>query len=324
MADEHHATDYHAPVLVNEVLDWLNTADKTRFVDGTAGGGGHSEAILEATAPQGRLLAIDRDPRAVEEVKDRLSEYDQRLTVVCGNYSQTPQLLRQQRWEKVDGWLVDAGVSSHQLDDAQRGFSFRNPGPLDMRMGPDAESAADFLDRVDRDEFARVLREYGEVDRARSLASNILDARRDGRLETTTDLADLVEELRGQPEWKKPSIHPATLVFQAIRIAVNRELDHLEKAVESIPRVVAVGGRAVFISFHSLEDRIVKHGFRRMADPCVCPPDLPRCGCAAEPFGRVLTTRPVRPSEKEIEENPRSRSARLRVFEVTAEGRWPN
>lgn len=311
-------------MLVDEVLEWLDVTDGRRYVDGTAGGGGHTEAILDASQPGGQVVAIDRDPEAVAEVRARLARFGERLTVVRANYSETPRVLADLEWPPVDGWLIDAGVSSHQLDEPQRGFSFRAPGPLDMRMGPDAESVAGFLDGTDVDELADVLHDYGEVSGSRRLADAILRARRDGRLETTTDLADLVEQRRGQPEWKQSSIHPATLVFQALRIAVNRELEHLKRAVEAIPNVVAAGGRAVFISFHSLEDRIVKHEFRRLADPCVCPPDFPLCGCGAESFGRVLTKSPVTPGCDERDENPRSRSAKLRVFEVTARGRWPD
>lgn len=324
MSQQRDTKTYHTPVLVEEVLEWLAVGASGRFVDGTAGGGGHTEAILEASAPDGQVLAVDRDPEAVEQIAGRLEHYQSRLQVVRANYSQTPQLLERIGWEPVDGWLIDAGVSSHQLETPERGFSFSRRGPLDMRMGPDALSVAEFLDDIDTGRLAEVLREYGELSDSRRLASAIMEAHRAGELETTTDLAELAEQLRGGPEWKTPSIHPATLVFQALRIAVNRELEHLRGAVEAIPEVVAEGGRAVFISFHSLEDRIVKHGFRRLADPCVCPPDFPRCGCAAEPFGTVLTKRPVTAGEAEIEENPRARSAKLRAFAVTGEGRWPD
>lgn len=325
MSDDSYATTYHAPVLVDEVLRWLDVTDGGLYVDGTAGGGGHSEAILEASSPDGQLVAIDRDPEAVDETRNRLERFGDRVTVVEANFSDTPGVLRRLGRSGVDGWLIDAGVSSRQFDEPSRGFSFREAGPLDMRMGPEAMTVAELLDDVDVDELARILREYGEVDRSRRLASAILDARGDGRLETTKQLAELVDERRGTPDWMRDSIHPATLVFQALRIAVNRELEHLEMAVESIPEVVDGGGRAVFISFHSLEDRIVKHGLRRLADPCVCPPDFPRCGCHARPFGEVLTRGPVTASESEIESNPRARSAKLRAFELFDDGgRWPD
>lgn len=316
LSNERYATSYHTPVMVGEVLDWLAVEPGKRFVDGTAGGGGHTEAILEASAPDGGVLAIDRDPEAVQQVRGRLEEYGDRLIVRQANYGDADRVLDQVGWQPVDGWLVDAGVSSHQLDEAERGFSLRRDGPLDMRMGPDARKVADFLDEVGVDELAKVLRDYGEVKRSRRLARAIVDARRSGDLETTRELAKVVEEHSGKRRSGRSSIHPATLVFQALRIAVNRELEHLEAAVEMVPQVVRGGGRAVFISFHSLEDRIVKHGFRFLADPCVCPPDFPRCGCGATPFGEVLTSRPVRPAEEECEVNARARSAKLRAFRV--------
>ncbi len=302
--------------MLGEVLEWLDVKPGKHFVDGTAGGGGHTAAILEASSPDGRVLAIDRDPQAVRQVEKRLEAYGDRLVVRQANYGETNRVLEELGWESVDGWLVDAGVSSHQLDEAGRGFSLQKEGPLDMRMGPDARRVADFLDEVEVEELARILRDYGEIKRSWSLANAIVEARRAGDLETTRDLARLVESRSRQRRSKGPTIHPATLVFQALRIAVNRELEHLESAVEMIPEVVKAGGRAVFISFHSLEDRIVKHGFRRLADPCVCPPDLPRCGCGQMPYGEVLTRRPVRPSQAECETNRRARSARLRAFRV--------
>ena len=322
MSDEEYATTYHTPVLVEEVLEYLAVESGRCYVDATAGGGGHTEALLAASEPDGEVIAVDRDPEAVEQVRDRLGG-DDRLTVERANYSELPEVLRRLGNPPVDGLLIDAGVSSHQLDEARRGFSLRREGPLDMRMGPEAPTVAEYLDDVDVDELAGVLGDFGEISGSHRLARVLLEARAEGELETTTDLADLVEDRRGTPPWKKSSIHPATLVFQALRIAVNRELEHLADAVELIPEVVAGGGRAVIISFHSLEDRIVKHGFRRLAEPCVCPPDLPRCGCGAESFGEVLTKGPVMASDDEVESNPRSRSAKLRAFRLFEDGGRP-
>ena len=320
MSEENYSSEYHAPVLVEEVLHWLDADDAKFFVDGTAGGGGHTQAILEASAPDGRVLALDRDPRAVTEVSERLGDADGRLTLVEANYGDTAQVLRELDLPRADGWLIDAGVSSHQFDEPDRGFSFRFEGPLDMRMGPEAMTVAEFLDNTDIEEFAKVLRDFGEMSGSWRLARVILEARERGEMETTKDLAELVKERRQKPPWAGgSSIHPATLVFQALRIAVNRELDHLKAAVESIPDVVAAGGRAVFISFHSLEDRIVKHGFRNLADPCVCPPDFPVCGCGNVPLGEVLTRKPVMASDEESQKNPRARSAKLRAFRVFSE-----
>lgn len=314
--DESYASSYHVPVLVREVLEWLEVADGKSFVDGTAGGGGHTEAILEASGPDGRVLAIDRDPDAVQQVKRGLGDFGERLTVRRANYAATRRVLNEERWEKVDGWLVDAGVSSHQLEQRDRGFSFQYDGPLDMRMGPEAQTVGELLDAAEVDELADVLRTYGEVKGSRRLAEAIVDARRQGTLETTRDLAELVENKRGKGPRRPGGIHPATLVFQALRIAVNRELEHLQRAVEQIPSVVQSGGRAVFISFHSLEDRIVKHGFRNLANSCVCPPDLPVCGCDAVSEGEVLTRGPVEASSEECRKNRRARSAKLRAFRV--------
>ena len=316
---DRYATAYHAPVLVEEVLRWLDVTGGGVYLDGTAGGGGHTQAILEASEPDGRVLAMDRDPRAVEEVRNRLQDqYPERLVVVEANYGDAPRVLKELGWAPVDGWLIDAGVSSHQLDEAQRGFSFQSEGPLDMRMGPDAMPVAQYLDQVEQEELAEVLKEFGEIRGSWGMAKAILEAREDGVLETTKDLSDLI--VRRSPPRHHPrakSIHPATLVFQALRIAVNRELTHLKEAVAAIPQVVAGGGRAVFISFHSLEDRIIKHGFRHLADPCRCPPDLPRCGCGAVSAGAVLTRKPVTASDEEAQKNPRARSAKLRAFQVS-------
>ena len=314
LSANHYATDYHAPVLVEEVLEQLGVRQGARIVDGTAGGGGHSQAILDASGPDGQLLAIDRDPEAVQEVRERLHEYGDRVTVIQGNYSKVPRILDELGWEPVDGWLVDAGVSSHQLDDPERGFSFREGGPLDMRMGPDTRSLAELFEEIDATELARIFYEYGEVRGSRPLARWIYELWEQGKLQDTADLAAAVQARR--PRRHDQSIHPATLVFQALRIAVNRELEHLEEAVEAIPRVVRPGGRAVFISFHSLEDRIIKHGFRRLEDPCTCPPDFPVCGCGAISKGKVITKRPLVASQEELQRNPRARSAKLRAFAV--------
>ncbi len=311
-----YATGYHAPVMVDEVLDYLQVRDGGRYVDGTAGGGGHTAAILDASAPGGRVLSIDRDPEAIEQVRERLGDAGGRLELVQGNYGNLLDICRDRGFVGADGLLVDAGVSSHQLDEAERGFSFSQAGPLDMRMGPDAPSLAEYLESIDRDELTRVLRTYGEVSSAHRISRAIIEALEADELETTVDLANVVENTVGRYSGGRSKIHPATLVFQGLRIAINRELESLERAVEAVPDLVAPGGRAVFISFHSLEDRIVKHGFRGLENDCVCPPDLPICGCDAVAKVRVLTSRPIRPSDEEVERNPRSRSARLRAVEV--------
>lgn len=313
-----YATAYHAPVLVAEVLDALAVKPGGTWLDGTLGGGGHTEAILDATAPDGRVVSIDRDPEAVAVATERLATYGARWTPVLGNYADAREHLDVLGIDRVDGWLVDAGVSSHQLDDADRGFSFRNAGPIDMRMGQDAPTAAEWLETVDADELGQVIADYGEMKGSFRVARAIVEARDAGKLQTTRDLATVVED--SAPRGRKTDIHPATLVFQAIRIAVNDELGGLRRAVAAIPDVVRPGGRAVFISFHSLEDRIVKHGFRELEADCVCPPGLPRCACDAEQRIESVTRRPVTASKKEEERNPRARSAKLRAATVLEVG----
>ncbi|WP_230469935.1 16S rRNA (cytosine(1402)-N(4))-methyltransferase RsmH [Lujinxingia vulgaris] len=313
MSSNLYASEYHAPIMVEEVLHWLNVMPGGLYVDGTAGGGGHSAAILDRSAPDGRLIAIDRDPEALSAVRERLAEEaGSRLTLVNANYAQAAEILAE-RGALADGWLVDAGVSSHQLDEPSRGFSFQQPGPLDMRMGPDVPTLAEYLETTSREELARVIKVYGEVRGSWGVAGAILGAFSRGELKTTTDLADVVASKQRGGSRK---IHPATLVFQALRIAVNRELEHLEAAVRQIPDVVKPGGRAVFVSFHSLEDRIVKHTFRELADPCTCPRDFPRCACGKEPLVEVLTRQSVVAGDEEVQTNPRARSARLRAIEV--------
>jgi len=304
------STGYHTPVLVEEVVERLAVDGGGRFVDGTVGGGGHTEAILEAGGSSVRVLAIDRDPNAIEAAHTRLHHVRDQVDVVQGNYSRAVEICEERGFGPVDGFLVDAGVSSRQIDNPDRGFSLRREGPLDMRMGPDAERVDRFLDRATAAQVAEVLREYGDLRETERFAREMLGARRAGQLETTSDLVDVVDE--GSIRARRGT-DPAHLVFQALRIAVNDELDHLRRAVERVPELVCSGGHAVFISFHSLEDRIVKHGFRSLAESCVCPPDLPVCGCEAEAEVEILTSSPIRPTDAEQTENPRARSARLRA-----------
>lgn len=310
-----YASEWHEPVLVDEVLEYLDVQPGRRYVDGTLGGGGHTQAILDASAPDGRVLSIDRDPTAIEFARERLASYGERVAFVLGNYADVVRHTK--GYAPVDGFLVDAGVSSEQLDDASRGFSFRRAGPLDMRMGPDAQTLEEYLDVVDERELARVLKEFGEIRSARRISSAILEAWGEGRLERTTDLARTVEESVGigAGTGRRTTIHPATLVFQALRIAINGELDGLQRAVDAIPEVVRSGGRAVFISFHSLEDRIVKRGFRDLATDDL-PPGVPVRADQTTTIAKVLTGRPITASEEELEGNPRARSAKLRAIEV--------
>jgi len=302
----------HTTVMPREVVEHLLT-DATRVVvDGTLGGGGHSEALLQAAAARGQALlviGVDRDPEALAAARARLADFGAAFEAVEGNFGDLLGVLERLGRGPVDALVVDAGVSSHQLDTASRGFAFSKDGPLDMRMGADGPTAAERLDDWSEAELADVLHHYGEVRGSRRLAAKIKAARAEGRLERTSQLASLC----GRPS-PRDRIHPATTVFQAIRIAVNDELGALERLIGAIDAVLAPGGRGAIISFHSLEDRIVKHGLRALARGCICPPGLVVCACGHVPTLRVKGSA-LRPTAEEIEQNPRSRSARLRVCE---------
>ena len=305
-----YAVDYHTPIMVQEVLHWLSPQPGGVFLDATLGGGGHTHALLDA-APDVRVHAIDRDPDAIAQAQARLKDYGERFTSHQCNYSQALEVV-ERIGHKVDGVLLDAGVSSHQLNDPARGFSFMREGPLDMRMGQQGPSALEVLQGIDHPSLSRTLRQYGELQRPTQVATALLDAVGRGELETTTDLRALVERVLGS-SYKHKSVHPATLVFQALRIHVNDELSHLSAFIESLPQMVRPGGHVVVLSFHSLEDRIVKQGFRSLADGCVCPPRMPVCGCGAVEQLKILTKKPIRPTLAEVEQNPRARSTMLRA-----------
>jgi len=300
----------HQSVLFNEVVEFLRPArDDGTLVDATVGLGGHAEGLLERY-PSARLLGIDRDPAALERSRERLRRFGDRVALVQGRHEQLIEILRQSGIDAASGVLADLGVSSMQLDDASRGFSFRFDAPLDMRMGPDSVSAADVVNTSSEEELARILRDYGEEPMARRIARAIAEAR---PLETTTQLAGVVRSVKRA---KKPhDIDPATLTFQAIRIAANEELVGLERFVDDAVSMLEPGARIAVIAFHSLEDRIVKRTLRRLEGECTCPPGLPVCACGAKQVVTVLTHRPVTASAEEIDRNPRSRSAKLRVAE---------
>ena len=302
----------HEPVLLEPVLEFLepNRRDGV-LVDATVGLGGHAEALLERH-PDVRLVAIDRDPEALERSRERLSRFHDRVTLVRGRHESLIDILKQSGVATVSGLLADLGVSSMQLDDASRGFSFRFDGPLDMRMGSEGTSAADLVNGLDEYELFRIIRDWGEEPMARRIARAIVDARAEGRIETTARLAEII---RGVKKPKFKDIDPSTLTFQALRIATNEELTGLDRFVDDAVSVLEPGARAAIISFHSLEDRIVKRAFRRLEGECTCPPNMPVCGCGAKQSVEVLTGRPVTASEEEMQRNPRSRSAKLRVAE---------
>ncbi len=310
----------HEPVLLAEVLHYLAPAPGGRYIDATFGGGGHARAILEASAPGGRLLAIDADPAAVARAEALAARYPGRLVPCHGNFRDLARLARRHGFDPADGILFDLGLSSDQLADPARGFSFQQPGPLDMRFDPtQGQSAAVIVNTWSEDELAELFWRFGEEPRARAIARAIVAERAREPIETTTQLAQLVERVVGR---RRERIHPATRVFQALRIAVNRELEVLEPALEQAVELLRPGGRLVVIAFHSLEDRIVKQFFRREAAQCICPPGTPVCVCGHVPRLRVLTPRAVRPSAEEVARNPRSRSARLRAAErVEEDGR---
>lgn len=296
------ASSIHVSVLLDETVNAVEPRSGGFYIDATCGLGGHTEALLEACAPDGQVLSVDRDPRALEFARKRLERFGSRCRLVQANFSELGDITSQ----PVDGLIADLGVSSLQLDDLDRGFSFRADVPLDMRMGDTGKTAFDLLEEVDEGDLTQILKEYGELQRPRKVARAILRARDENKLSTTQDLVRAVEGVIP----KKPGLHPATLVFQAIRIAVNRELDELDILLKQLPALVVEGGKVAIISFHSLEDRRVKQFFR---GPPVSPElrNLP-IPPPKNPF-QPLVRRPITPSEEELSRNPRSRSAKLRI-----------
>lgn len=299
----------HVPVLYDEALAWLQPHPGGWYIDATLGAGGHAEGILLASHPDGRLLGMDADPDALQHASKVLEPFGDRAMLQVANFRQLAGVAGALGIREVDGILMDLGLSSRQLDDAERGFSFAQDGPLDMRMdrrqGP---SAADLVNTLSEAELSDILWQYGEERHARRIAAAIAAER---PLATTGQLADLVARTVGRRE----KIHPATRTFQALRIAINDELDALRQALPQARDLLRPGGRLAVIAFHSLEDRLVKQFYRQEAKDCVCPPELPVCVCQHRATLRVLTPKPVRPSAGETARNPRSRSARLRVAE---------
>lgn len=305
---------HHISVLLNECIDNLNITPDGIYVDGTMGGGGHSLEIAKRLTT-GRLICIDQDPNAHEAAGKRLAEYKDRITFVRDNFGNIANILDSLGIEKIDGMLLDIGVSSHQLDEAERGFSYQQDAPLDMRMNPDRPfSAYDVVNDYDEDELDRVIFTYGEEHWARRIAQFIVKERENKPIETTGELVDIIKKAVPKGA-RKDGPHPAKRTFQAIRIEVNGELEVLQRAIDDVAARLAVGGRLCIITFHSLEDRIVKEAFRKQENPCICPPQFPVCVCGKKPLGRVITRKPILPSKEELEENPRSRSAKLRVLE---------
>ena len=305
---------HHVPIMVEDVLRLLEPARGGIFVDGTLGGGGHAEAVLSALPESGRLYGIDRDDDALRAASERLSRFGDRFTAIKGNFFDMKDLLRAHGVEKADGILLDLGVSSYQLDAAERGFSYKAEAPLDMRMDQTAPlTARDVVNSWSEEALRRIFYEYGEEKFSQKIARRIVEEREKRPIETTTELAALIKgaipaKFRNEPQ------HPARRCFQAIRIAVNGELDGLSDAIQSAHDLLNPDGRLVVLTFHSLEDRIVKNAFRAFENPCTCPKSAPVCVCGRKPSATVLTRHPVVASEQEQQENSRATSAKLRAI----------
>lgn len=306
---------HHTPVLLQEVLTLLQPSRGGVFVDGTLGGGGHAEAVLRQLPPSGKLIGIDRDTEALAAASARLADYGERFTALHGNFFEMQTLLAEIGIAQVDGILLDLGVSSYQLDTPERGFSYHNDAPLDMRMDKGAAlTARDVVNTYSEEALTRILFAYGEERFAKRIAERIVNIRKENPIESTAQLADLVKsaipgKFRNEPQ------HPARRTFQAVRIEVNGELDGLREAVQHAHDLLQTGGRLCIITFHSLEDRIVKQAFRTFERPCTCPPSAPVCICGKVPTVRILTKKPLTCSQEEAAANSRSLCAKLRCIE---------
>ena len=310
----------HKSVLLDECIGNLNIKPDGVYVDGTLGGAGHSLEIARRLTEGGLLVGIDQDQAAIETARERLAEYGDRCRIVRSNYVHMDEVLRDLSIGGADGILLDLGVSSYQLDTPERGFSYMEDAPLDMRMDQRQDKTArDIVNEYTEQELYHLIRDFGEDKFAKNIARHIVKARQDRPVETTGQLVELIKaaipaRVRAQGG------HPAKRTFQAIRIELNQELTVLKEALDKMAGLLNPGGRLCIITFHSLEDRIVKTKFRELEKPCTCPPDFPVCVCGRKSLGRVVTRKPILPTEEEMEENPRSKSAKLRVFERNSEG----
>ena len=301
----------HIPVLLEETIEGLNINPNGIYVDGTAGGGGHSSAILDRLT-SGKLFSIDRDPDAICTLTERFKKNENSL-IVKGNFADIKELLGQRGVFRVDGVLLDIGVSSHQLDTAERGFSFHEEAPLDMRMSQKGTTAEELVNTLPYEELKRIIYEYGEEKYAPSIAKGIVEAREQKPIKTTVELAEIIKN--NVPQRVRRDGHPARKTFQAIRIAVNDELGALQKGLDGAFDILGSGGRLAVITFHSLEDRIVKQKMAHWAQGCTCPKDFPVCVCGNKPKVKLITRKPVCANEPELTKNPRARSAKLRICE---------
>ena len=298
----------HRPVRYQETIQYLTAKNAKRFLDCTAGAGGHSEGLLRESSPDSELIALDLDPTAIALSQERLKPFGNRAKVIKASYLEAPQVLQAQGWDGVDGILMDLGVSSMQFDQGERGFSFRFDAPLDMRFDPNkGQSASDLVNGLSESELAQIIWEYGEEKYSRRIAKAIVQAR---PLYSTFELAEIVRKAVGKTREQQD---PATRTFQALRIAVNDELNVISQAVPNLIELLQTNGRIAIISFHSLEDRIVKNVFRQASADCICPPEKLICDCGHVATVKVLTKRPITASEDELQTHPRSRSARLRI-----------
>ncbi len=305
----------HKSVLLYETVDGLNIKPDGIYVDGTLGGGGHAYEVASRLGETGSIIGIDQDEAAIKAAGDRLKDFGEKVTIVRSNYCEMKSRLQELGIDKVDGIVLDLGVSSYQLDTAERGFSYREDAPLDMRMDQRQEmTARDIVNDYSERELFRVIRDYGEDKFAKNIAKHIVAAREKQPIETTGQLTEIIRQSIPM-KFQKKSGHPSKRTFQAIRIELNRELDVLRETLDDMIELLNPGGRLCIITFHSLEDRIVKSAFRKNEDPCTCPKDFPVCVCGNVSKGSIVTRKPILPSEEELEYNSRSKSAKLRIFE---------
>ncbi len=302
--------------MLNEVVNYLNCRPGNVYVDGTLGGCGHARAICEKIFPGGRFIGIDQDIDAISNAERVLKDYTSNIHLFHGNFISLPEFLTQLEIDRVDGILLDLGLSLHHIENSGRGFSFRKDEPLDMRMDIQSpQTAENLINNLSQSELQKLFKEYGEERRAKQIARNIIKIRRQKKIQTSRQLAQIiVDSIPAQAAFKQ-KIHPATRVFMALRIAVNRELERLETFLEYAVDLLNPGGRLCVLAFHSLEDRIVKQRFKALEKGCTCPPQLPQCVCGQEPQLRILTKKVVRPTAEEIAANPKARSTRLRAAE---------
>lgn len=305
----------HESVLFEECMAGLSLRPKGIYVDGTLGGGGHSAGICSALAREGKLIGIDQDKEALKAAEKKLSNFSENVTLVHDNYVQIKAILQRLGIDSVEGILLDLGVSSYQLDQGERGFSYQQDAPLDMRMNQESEiSAYDVINTYEEKELAEILYQYGEERWAKRIVQFIVNARKTEPIQTTGQLVELIKQAVPKSA-RRDGPHPAKRTFQAIRIEVNQELEVLKRALEDMMEVLSPGGRLCIITFHSLEDRIVKTEFRRLEHPCTCPREFPICVCGKKAVGKAVNRKPILPTIEEQERNHRSRSAKLRIFE---------